>query len=146
MGPKTLWGSQEGPKGKKRKEGFQKSPLKDNGPSQDQQKVQWPQDMSKLRGIEVDHVPIIEVMVPEGKEEFIELVIKVGQQFHVMTQAHFLRKVEVWIDEVNNCELRLYPADLFPRWRLSVRRRPNMQVTVKAECNLHGIWANRVVI
>jgi len=117
------------------------------GRSQKQEpEVHWPKDLSKLQGLEVEHVPLLEVTSPEDKEESFQLLIKVGQKAHPMDTTHFLKRVEVWIDDVKNCDLVLQPADLLPRWQLGVRRKPNMQVTVKVECNLHGMWANRLVI
>lgn len=91
-------------------------------------------------------MPLLEVVSPETKEDAIQLIIRVGQQSHVMTQAHYIRWLHVWIDEVKACEMSLHWGDLFPRWQMSLRRKPSMQITVKAECNLHGIWANRLVL
>ena len=54
--------------------------------------------------------------------------------------------VQIWIDERKECEMSFQPGDLLPRWQFAIRRRPSMQITVKAECNLHGIWANRLVL
>lgn len=108
--------------------------------------VHWPKDISKLQGLELDHVPLLEILSPEGKEEAVQLVIKVGRQLHVMTQAHYLRWVQVWIEDLKACEISLQPGELVPRWQLSLQRKPSMQITVKTQCNLHGIWANRMVL
>lgn len=108
--------------------------------------VHWPQDISRLRGLEVDHVPLLEVFSPESKEEAVQLVIRVGRQLHVMTQAHYLRWIQVWIEDQKECEMSLQPGNLIPRWHLSLQRKPSMQITVKTQCNLHGVWANRLVI
>lgn len=108
--------------------------------------VQWPKDISKLQGMEMDHVPLLEVLSSESKEEAVQLVIKVGRQMHAMTQAHYLRWVQVWIEDQKVCEMSLEPGDLIPRWQLSLQRKPSMQITVKTRCNLHGVWANRLVL
>lgn len=139
------WGAQRSPKKPvQKKEQTREEP---KGESQQREpEVHWPKDLSKLQGLEVEHVPLLEVTSPEGKEESFQLLIRVGQKAHPMDTAHFLKRVEVWIDDVKNCDLVLQPADLLPRWQLGVRKKPKMQVTVKAECNLHGVWANRLVI
>lgn len=108
--------------------------------------VQWPKDISKLQGLEMDHVPLLEVLSPESKEDAVQLVIKVGRQTHAMTQAHHLRWVQVWIEDQKVCEMSLEPGDLIPKWQLSLNRKLSMQITVKACCNLHGVWANRLVL
>lgn len=138
--------AQAGTSGKARKKPSKATKPRSSPPQKTEPEVHWPKDISRLQGLEVDHVPLLEVLSPEGKDEAIQLVIRVGQQFHVMTQAHFLRWVQVWIDDVKGCEMSLHPGELLPRWQLSIRRKPSMQITVKAECNLHGIWANRLVL
>ncbi len=108
--------------------------------------VHWPKDISRLQGLETDHVPLLEVLSPESKEEPVQLVIRVGRQLHVMTQAHYLRRVEILVGDLRACEMSLQPGDLIPRWQLGLQRKPSMQITVKIHCNLHGIWANRLVL
>lgn len=108
--------------------------------------VHWPKDISRLQGVEMDHVPLLEVLSPESKDDAVQLVIRVGRQLHVMTQAHYLRWVQVWIEDQKACEMSLQPGDLIPRWQLSLQRKPSMQITVKTQCNLHGVWANRLVL
>jgi desulfoferrodoxin-like iron-binding protein len=108
--------------------------------------VHWPKDISRLQGLETDHVPLLEVLSPESKEEAVQLIIRVGRQMHSMTQTHYLHWVQVWIEDLKACEMSLQPGDLIPRWQLSLQRKPSMQITVKAKCNLHGVWANRLVL
>lgn len=140
--------AQEPSSGKPRK----KVPKASNPQSPPEKKVEpeaevhWAKDISRLSGLEVDHVPLLEVLSPESKEEAVQLVIRVGRQLHIMTQAHYLRWVQVWIEDQKACEMSLQPGDLIPKWQLSLQRKPSMQITVKTHCNLHGVWANRLVL
>ncbi len=108
--------------------------------------VNWPADLSKLQGLEVEHVPIMEVSPPVAKDETVELSVKVGMTPHEMTADHFIKKIEIWIDENKRCEIQLFPKEMLPRCRIALVRRPSMQIMVRAECNRHGIWANRLVL
>jgi desulfoferrodoxin-like iron-binding protein len=107
--------------------------------------VHWPANLSRLTGLEVEHVPLLEIHTPEGRED-IDIVIRVGKQPHEMTIAHFLRWVQIWIDDVKACEMSFEPSNIVPRWQVTIRRKRSIQITVKAHCNLHGIWANRLVL
>lgn len=144
LGASKGWAAQKSSKKPVQKTKPQEEPKTE--PQKETPEVHWPKDLSKLQGLEVEHVPLLEVTSTEAKEESFQLVIKVGQRVHPMDKTHFLKRVEVWIDDVKNCDLVLQPADLIPRWQLGVRKKPKMQVTVKAECNLHGVWANRLVV
>lgn len=108
--------------------------------------VHWPTDLTKLKGLEVDHIPLLEVKTPEGREESLDLSIRVGKTLHEMHPAHFLRWLQISVDDVKLCEMNFQADGLVPRWQLTIRRRPSIQITVKVECNLHGIWANRLVL
>ena len=108
--------------------------------------VQWPADLSKLQGLEMDHVPILEVSQPAGKEDTVELSVRVGMTPHEMSPDHFIQRIQIWIDENKRGEIQLFPKELLPGCRVTLVRRPSMQIMVKAECNRHGIWANRLVL
>ncbi len=141
----SLWAQQRSSE-KSKKKSSQGSKLKPSQEKKPEPEVHWPKDITRLQGLEVDHVPLLEVLSPESKEESLGLVIRVGRQLHHMTQAHHLQWIQVWVDDLKACEIILQPGNLIPRWQLSLHRRASMQITVKTQCNLHGIWANRVVL
>jgi desulfoferrodoxin-like iron-binding protein len=143
----ALW-AQTGPSGQPKKKSSKGGEAQSSRPKKadPEPEVHWPKDISRLQGLELDHVPLLEVLSPESKEDAVQLVIRVGQKLHVMSQAHYLRWVQVWVDDLKGCEMSLQPGNLLPKWQLSIHRKPSMQITIKTECNLHGVWANRLVL
>jgi desulfoferrodoxin-like iron-binding protein len=146
--PSLAWGQEKSPTGKGASKKGQ--PAKGSGAKgaveKKEEVVRWPSDLSKLQGLEVDHVPILEVSPPAGKEDTVELSVKVGMTPHEMTPDHFIQRIQIWIDENKRGEIQLFPKEMLPRCRVTLVRRPSMQIMVRVECNRHGIWANRLVL
>jgi desulfoferrodoxin (superoxide reductase-like protein) len=141
------WAQAKSPKGKGGEKKGPPPPAEPPKPPEVQEpEVHWPTDLTKLKGLEVDHIPLLEVKTPEGREESLDLSIRVGKTLHEMHPAHFLRWLQISVDDVKLCEMNFQADGLVPRWQLTIRRRPSIQITVKVECNRHGIWANRLVL
>lgn len=108
--------------------------------------VHWPSNLSKLQGLELDHVPLLKVHPAEYAKEHIDLEIRIGKRLHEMSRFHSIRWLQIWIDKRKVCQMSLSPQGMVPQWRFTFLRGASMQVTVKVGCNRHGIWANRLVI
>ncbi len=108
--------------------------------------IHWPADLSKLQGLEVDHVPLIRVQPAGERKDLVNLEIQVGQRLHEMTLLHAIHWVQLWVDEHKVSQMTLTPGRVVPKWRFTLRRMGSMRVMVRVGCNRHGIWANRLAV
>jgi desulfoferrodoxin-like iron-binding protein len=108
--------------------------------------VHWPSDPARLSGLELDHVPLLRITEPTTNTDVVELEVKVGKRPHPMSNRHSLKWVEIFVNDKKLCELRIYKTGMAPQWRFSLVRTSAMRIVVRVGCNVHGVWANRLIL
>lgn len=102
-------------------------------------KIQKAKDNNNLKSFEQAHLPWI--VMPEfvKKNEKFEVVIKVGKVDHPMTDEHYIRGIQLCVNKkcVERKVLNL-PNHSEAKFNISLEK--DSTITVRAECNLHGVW------
>lgn len=100
-----------------------------------------PADPSALSAEERRHVPVLVMpeLVRAGRP--FDLVVQVGVEPHVMTDAHRIEWIEVALDDarVLVADLRA-PSIAYPIVRASLVMSAPATLTARAYCNQHGVW------
>ena len=102
-----------------------------------------PADPNALTPEERRHVPVLVLPERVRAGRPFDLVVQVGVQPHVMTEAHHVDWVEIAVGDE-----RVFVADLthrvgYPVVRVSLVLSEPVALTARAHCNLHGTWRTR---
>ena len=100
-------------------------------------------DPSTLSTEERRHVPVLTLPERVRRGRSFDLVIQVGPTPHVMEPTHRID----WVEALVGSE-RVFVADLgaavsYPIVRVPLTLQASASITVRARCNLHGIWRTR---
>ncbi len=88
-------------------------------------------------------MPVLVLPEVVRAERPFDLVVQVGVDPHVMTEAHHIDWVEVTVGEQRAFAADLTAAVGYPIVRLSLVLGEPADLTVRAHCNLHGTWRTR---
>lgn len=99
-----------------------------------------PTDVHDLTDEERAHVPVITLPSRLRSGRSFDLVVQIGVRPHECTPEHHIDWIEVALGE-----RRVFVADLsidvpFPVLRVPLVVRATETLTVRARCNLHGVW------
>ena len=105
-------------------------------------KIQKAKDLDNLTSFEQLHLPWI--IIPEfvKKDEEFEILVKIGKVDHPMTDEHYIRGIQLCVDK--ECFKRILldpPSHSETKFKISLKK--DSMITVRAECNLHGVWQSR---
>ena len=110
-----------------------------NGPLEGRE----PTDPDELNAEERRHVPVLLLPRQVRAARPFDLVLQVGVEPHVMTDAHHIDWVEVSVDGGRVFAADLSPSVGYPIVRVPLILRAAAELTVRAHCNLHGTWRTR---
>ncbi len=108
--------------------------------------VHWPSDPNRLSGLEVEHVPVLNINDCSVAPDALELEVRVGKRLHPMSHRHTLRWLELFVNGRKVEEVRVYRTGILPVWRFCLVRTPSLRIVVRVACDVHGIWANRLIL
>lgn len=102
-------------------------------------KINRAKNPNNLTIMEQMHLPL--VIIPEfvKRGEKFKAIVKIGKVEHPMTDEHYIMHTELYIDGV--IKENKYPESLKPvKAEFVILLEKDSIITVKEECNLHGIW------
>jgi len=108
-------------------------------------KIQKAKDANNPTSFEEKHLPWI--IIPEfiKKDKEFEVIIKVGKVNHPMTDEHYIRGVQLCIDKKCFERILLNPKNNSEaKFKISLEK--DSLLTARAECNLHGVWEDKIKI
>ena len=108
-------------------------------------KIQKAKDIDNPTSFEQAHLPWI--IIPEfaKKGEEFEITVKVGKVDHPMTDEHYIRGIQLCIDKKCFERILLNPADHSEaKFKISLKK--DSLITARAECNLHGVWEDKIEV
>lgn len=82
------------------------------------------------------HVPVTEVLPADVCRGVDGIKVKIGAEEHPMTEDHFIEWIEIEIEDGRTGRKYLKPGDK-PEVVFQTRQKA---VSVRAYCNLHGLW------
>ena len=102
-------------------------------------KIQKAKNIKNLTGFEQKHLPWI--LTPDfiKKGEKFEVMVKVGEVDHPMTDEHYIRYIQLYIDgKTFECHNLIMPTHSETKFNISLEK--DSIITARTECNLHGVW------
>lgn len=99
-----------------------------------------PADPSALTAEERRHVPVLRLPEVARAGRPFDLVVQIGVEPHVMTDAHRIEWIEIAIDESRVLVADLGPRIAYPIVRTSLVLDAPSVLTARAFCNQHGVW------
>ncbi len=107
---------------------------------------QVPKDPANLTPLEMAHWP--KLTVREARDGGASrLMVQVGKEVHPMLPEHHIEWIEVWNGKTKLARTDLLePTALKPIVSFSLTVPAGTELTVKINCNLHGLWGNTVKV
>lgn len=104
--------------------------------------IKKPEDAANLTEAEKKHIPQIVVvkecgLIPDGT--CTDVHARIGEIEHVMTDEHYIRYLDFYIDYSFVSRIWLSPEKCHPAAALHLNA-PSGKVTVIENCNVHGNW------
>jgi superoxide reductase len=98
------------------------------------------EDPTKLKGLELGHVP--QIMAPNtihsGRP--FEVEIRVGEKLHEMIPSHYIDWVDLYADEIFLAKIILTPNFTNPVCKVVLSLNSSTTLRAIEHCNLHGLW------
>ncbi|MFH1191908.1 MAG: class II SORL domain-containing protein [bacterium] len=101
--------------------------------------VQRAKNPNDLSDTEKMHIPFIEIPYPPIKGDIFELIVRVGEIMHPMSEEHFIEWIELYNDNILLDKVELGP-DVEPKCIFNISMLKNINFKIIASCNLHGVW------
>jgi superoxide reductase len=105
-----------------------------------------PVDANALTAEEQRHAPLLVLPAHARAGRAFDVVVQVGVDPHVMTDAHRVEWIELAVDEARAFVSDLGPNVAYPIVRFSLALPASATLTARAYCNQHGVWRTRRAI
>ena len=103
-------------------------------------------DMQNPSGLELKHVPVLELPSNIAAGEPFSLKITVGKNLHPMEREHFIQWVQVFVNDVWIAQALLSPEHTQPIVEFSIILKDPGKIRAEILCNKHGVWENEVEV
>ena len=111
------------------------------------QDYQHAADPAHLTPLEMAHWPKLSIAGKATAGQPFNLMLQIGNTLHPMTTAHHIEWVEVWADGKKVARTDFAePTQLKPALTVTLVASASMTVTVRTNCNLHGLWENSIKV
>ena len=100
-------------------------------------------DPSNMTELEKKHVPIIQLGAENKETKKITITVKIGEVEHPMIKEHYIKYIELYIDNKSVGKVDLKPGDK-PEAKFEVEVPAGGRITAREECNVHGVWEGEV--
>jgi superoxide reductase len=97
-------------------------------------------DPNNLTGKEKGHAPVI--ILPENiqPDKTFEVKINVGKQLHGMNSSHYIRSIEMFVNDISFARTEFTPHAPQPMVTFPCKIKKKSTIRVMIDCNLHGLW------
>lgn len=102
-----------------------------------------PVDAMALTREERRHVPVLVLPRAVRAGRPFDFVAQIGVEPHVMTEAHYIEWIELYLDAERVFSAELGARVAYPIVRVPLALVETAHLTVRSQCNLHGIWRTR---
>lgn len=101
-------------------------------------------DPNNLTGKEKGHSPVI--ILPENiqHDKNFEVKINVGRQLHVMSSSHYIRSIEMFVNDISIARTEFSPQAPQPTITFPCKIDKKSTIRAMIDCNLHGLWVVEV--
>jgi len=97
-------------------------------------------DPNNLTGKEKGHSPVIILPKNIQPDKTFEVKINVGKQLHVMNSSHYIRSIEMFVNDVSFARTEFSPQAPQPTVTFPCKITGKSTIRVMIDCNLHGLW------
>jgi desulfoferrodoxin-like iron-binding protein len=98
-------------------------------------------DPNNLTGKEKGHSPVIILPGNIQPDKTFVVKINVGKQLHVMNSSHYIRSIEMFVNDVSFARAEFSPQAPQPTVIFPCKIKGKSTIRVMSDCNLHGLWA-----
>ncbi|MEW6087099.1 MAG: desulfoferrodoxin family protein [bacterium] len=106
-------------------------------------KINKAKDPSNMTELERKHVPVIQLGEENKEKKTLVITVKIGEDEHPMVNEHYIKYIELFIDNKSAGKVDLKPGDK-PEAEFEVKSPVSGHVTAQENCNIHGLWEGEV--